>query len=210
MGADRFVIVDYGMGNLRSVLGAFRHLGCDVTISNSTRDVREAFGLILPGVGAFGEAMANLRAQGLDEAIRRAVLDDGKPLLGICLGMQLLAEFSEERGLHRGLGLLPGRVRRLSVCEGMKLPHIGWSPIRVAGGWPFPEPPDHQASFYFVHSYGLECPSDYVAATCSYGVEFTAAVRYGSIFATQFHPEKSQSAGLRLLHRFIGQAQGRP
>lgn len=207
MSASEFVVIDYGMGNLRSVRNALSFLGCDAAISGRPEDIEKAAGLILPGVGAFGEAMQNLNVRGLIEPIRRKVLDEEAPLLGICLGMQLIAERSEERGEHEGLALIPGHVRRVPAPPGLPLPHVGWNPISVVRAEPFLSGIDEGESFYFVHSYCLETEKQYVAATCNYGVDFVAAVQKGNLFATQFHPERSQTKGLRLLRNFVNFAQ---
>lgn len=207
MKPSTFVVIDYGMGNLRSVKNALNFLNCDVEISAKPGVVKAANALILPGVGAFGEAMQNLRDRGLVDAIRAAV-QRGTPMLGICLGMQLLADESEERGQHAGLGLIPGRVRRIGVSSEFRLPHVGWNPISIVRAEPYLHGIDEGESFYFVHSYALETEDTYVAATCNYGVDFVAAVQHGNVFATQFHPERSQTKGLRLLRNFVNFAQG--
>lgn len=199
-------IIDYGMGNIRSVHNALARLGCAVTTSNRAEDIAAADALILPGVGAFGEAMTNLNASGLTTPLLRAVLDDAKPILGICLGMQLLAETSEERGMSRGLGLIPGDIRLIPVPKNLRLPHIGWNSVTAARRDPlFRGVPDGSA-FYFVHSFHFECPSEYVAATTEYGGDVVAAVQKGHVMGVQFHPERSQSCGLSLLANFIAHA----
>jgi glutamine amidotransferase len=196
-------IVDYGMGNLQSVRNAFELLGCDVRMCGDPVAMREADALVLPGVGAFGEAMSNLQQKELVSPLRRAVLEEGKPLLGICLGMQLLAETSSERGNHLGLGLIPGHVRKIPVSAGFRLPHIGWNDVTVRNREPlFRDSPDVGA-FYFVHSYRFECDPGYVAAVTDYGTEITAAVQSDRVFGLQFHPERSQRKGLRLLRNFV-------
>lgn len=204
---QRFVVIDYGMGNLRSVKNALAFLGCEVVISDSADDVASAGALVLPGVGAFGEAMKNLHARGLVDPIRSAVSERGTPMLGICLGMQLIAERSDERGSHEGLGLIPGQVTRVPVPAHMPLPHVGWNPVSILREDPFFTDMEQDQSFYFVHSYRLETDEQYVAARCNYGVDFVAAVQHGNLFATQFHPERSQTNGLRLLRNFVSFAQ---
>ncbi|WP_454021053.1 imidazole glycerol phosphate synthase subunit HisH [Azospirillum sp. Marseille-Q6669] len=197
-------IVDYGMGNLASVAGAIRFLGYSATVANDAASLAAADVIILPGVGAFGQAMANLCRFGLIEALDREVHGKGKPFLGVCLGMQLLAEHSTEEGAHQGLGWIPGRVERIGQNDpGLRVPHVGWNGVS-------PGPADSlfadrgaDVAYYFDHSYHLICPPDIVAATCTYGDELVAAVHTGTIFATQFHPEKSQTAGLKLLRRFF-------
>lgn len=196
-------IVDYGMGNLQSVRNALELLGCEVGISRDPQSLLGADGLVLPGVGAFGEAMGNLRHRNLIDPLRHAVLDEGKPLLGICLGMQLLADSSDERGRFQGLSLIPGAVREIPVSGGLRLPHIGWNGVSVRK----PDPlfcciPDGGA-FYFVHSYRFECDDAHVAGVTDYGTPIIAAVQKDRIFGVQFHPERSQCKGLRLLKNYI-------
>lgn len=202
-----FVVIDYGMGNLRSVMNAFAFLGCDVAISDKPEAILGAEALVLPGVGAFGEAMTNLRQRGLVDAIRKAVIDSATPMLGICLGMQLVAEQSDERGVHEGLGLIPGRVTRLPVPAHLPLPHVGWNPVSIEREQPFFSGLEQEQSFYFVHSYHLKTDDRYVAARCDYGTNFVAAVQHENLFATQFHPERSQTNGLRLLRNFVNFVQ---
>lgn len=198
-------IIDYGMGNLRSVAKGFEKTGVDVGITNDPRTVDEASGVVLPGVGAFSDAMRNLRELGLVESIHRAVAEK-KPFLGICLGLQLLFESSEEWGTWEGLGVFPGRVRRLP--PGLKVPHMGWntlsvkSPCRLLDGIP------ENTAFYFVHSYYVE-PDDTALITCTtaYGIEFTSVAVRENVFGIQFHPEKSSAMGLRILQTFGGLVQ---
>lgn len=190
------VVVDYGIGNLGSALKAFRHLGAQAVLSGEPAALRAASLLVLPGDGAFGAAMEELRARRLLEPLLHAVRA-GTPLLGICVGMQVLFEESEEMGRHRGLALLPGRVRRLP--PGLPVPHMGWNtlaarrPHRVLEGLPDP------AYVYFVHSYFCEAAPEVVIATTDYGVELPAIVGRGHVLGLQFHPEKSQAVGLRIL-----------
>ena len=196
-------IIDYGMGNLQSVRNALERVGCEVLVSSNPATLSDADALILPGVGAFGEAMSNLHKRKLVEPLRRAVLDDGIPLLGICLGMQLLADSSEEGGNHTGLSLIPGQIRAIPESTGLHLPHIGWNDLSVCTHDPlFLDLPDKSA-FYFVHSYRFECDPAYISAITDYGVDITAAVQRDHIFGVQFHPERSQRKGLRLLRNFI-------
>ncbi len=196
-------IVDYGMGNIRSVHNAFERLGCSVSSTSSADDISAADALILPGVGAFGEAVANLDSRKLVAPILRAVRDQGKPLLGICLGMQLLADSSEERGSHKGLGLVSGSVVRLAPPGGLRVPHVGWNSIAVSRSDPLFAGTTDGDAFYFVHSYQFACASEYVAATTDYGGPVVAAVQAGRVFGVQFHPERSQSKGLTLLGNFV-------
>lgn len=199
----KIAIVDYGMGNIRSVHNAFERLGCTVTSTSSADEIAGADALILPGVGAFGEAVAQLEARRLVKPILRAVHEQGKPLLGVCLGMQLLADSSEEHGRHRGLGLVPGAVRRLEPPGGLRVPHVGWNSISVRQRDPLFSAAHDGDAFYFVHSYHYTCDDGYVAATTDYGGPIVAAVQRGHVFGVQFHPERSQSKGLALLGNFV-------
>jgi imidazole glycerol-phosphate synthase subunit HisH len=198
------VIVDYGMGNIRSVHNAFVRLGCKVTSSDKIEDLEKADALILPGVGAFGEAVGNLASRNLFGPLIHLVREQGMPILGICLGMQLLAERSNERGSFRGLGLIPGEVRKIEVPMILRLPHVGWNSVYIAKQAPlFKRVPDGCA-FYFVHSYHFVCDNkDHVAAITDYGDDIVAAVQNGCVYGVQFHPERSQTNGLALLENFI-------
>ncbi len=200
--APRLVIVDYGMGNIRSVQNAFARTGASATMSREADALLNADGIVLPGVGAFGEAVANLDAHQLVAPLREAVLERGIPLLGICLGMQLLADASEERGLHRGLGFIPGTVRRIAVPAGLRLPHVGWNSIGVRLREPLFRDVRDGDAFYFVHSYHFLTDDRYITAVTDYGRDVVAAVQRDHIFGIQFHPERSQSKGLALLAQF--------
>jgi imidazole glycerol-phosphate synthase subunit HisH len=197
-------IVDYGMGNLRSVANAFEAVGARVTISGDPAALATAERIVLPGVGAFGEAMRRLRELRLVEALGEAVLVRKRPFLGICLGMQLVADRSFEHGEHAGLGWIAGEVVRIEPSDSsLRVPHIGWNGVTMAAdrvlGRDLPKDP----TFYFVHSYQL-VPSDEhdVAGRCDYGGPVVACIERGHIFGTQFHPEKSQRAGLQMLKSF--------
>ncbi len=193
-------IVDYGSGNLRSVQKAFEQLGQPATITSDPRDVAAADRLVLPGVGAFGDAMRELRSRGLVEPIVAHIRAD-RPFFGICMGLQLLFETGLEGGRHAGLGVLPGEVVRFELPAGLKVPHMGWNAVSWRGDW---RPSDDGRYFYFVHAYHAR-PADesVIAATADYGGPFCAAIRRGNTFATQFHPEKSQAAGLDLLRTWL-------
>ena len=191
-------IIDYGMGNLRSVQKAFAYLGFQADIIGDAHLAAKADRLILPGVGAFHDAMERLRETGMDEAVLEAA-EKGKPLLGICLGMQMMFEYSEENGLWKGLGLFPGRITRLED-HGLKIPHMGWNQLDTRGGILFEQ--DTHPYVYFVHSYCAAQINQYTAATCTYGQTFTASVQKDNICATQFQPEKSGTEGLNMLRRF--------
>ena len=197
-------IIDYGMGNKHSVLNALQYLGIEAMVTPDPDKVRKADRLILPGVGAFGAAMENLRRSGLQAAMNEAVLQKGTPFLGICLGMQLVAATGTEKGQFDGLGWLPGAVRLLEPNDAqLKLPHVGWNDIRIGKELKFFSGLKKERAFYFVHSYAIQPEiADHVAATCDYGGPFAAAVYRDNIFATQFHPEKSQKNGLTLLENF--------
>jgi imidazole glycerol-phosphate synthase subunit HisH len=195
-------IVDYGRGNLGSVEKAFRRVGIPAVITEDPRVVDDAEAVVLPGDGAFHDAMASLDRLRLLPALRRA-LDGRRPFLGICLGYQLLFSTSEEFGEGRGLDIVPGAVRRLPV--GQKIPHMGWNGVEHAGDLVLFDGISSGARFYFVHSYypAPSSASDSLrVAWCEYGVRFAAAIEIGRIHATQFHPEKSQRWGLRLLENF--------
>ena len=196
-------IIDYGMGNLRNVQKAFEHIGVGARISSQADDLSRADGLILPGVGAFGDAMDNLHTAGLVEPIRQNV-QSGKPLLGICLGLQLLFEKSTEMGEHKGLGLLPGQVIRFG--NDLKVPHIGWNQLDVTARGStsllLANIPDHSYA-YFVHSYRVVPDDpDCVLTTTEYGIHFVSIVGQGNVFGAQPHPEKSQDVGLELLRNY--------
>ncbi len=193
-------IIDYGMGNLRSVQKGFERVGFKAIVTDDPRKVREADAIVLPGVGAFGAAMERLRRSGLAEEIVQAI-KDGKPYLGICLGLQLLLSESEEGGRFKGLGLIKGRVVRFQTD--VKVPHMGWNQVRIVRPNPLLKDIPDNSYFYFVHSYYV-VPEDksLIAGTTEYGVEFTSMVWHDNLFAVQFHPEKSQRLGLRILKNF--------
>ncbi len=193
-------IIDYGMGNLRSVQKGFEKLGFAAEVTSDPRVLLEAEKVVLPGVGAFPDCMRNLEEGGFVEPILR-VIREGRPFLGICLGLQLLFTESEEFGLHRGLDVIPGVVRRFP--SGQKVPHMGWNSVEHTGDLAIFDGVPSAAHFYFVHSYyPATTDSSLAVATCTYGVTFPAAVGRGPLFATQFHPEKSQRWGIRLLENF--------
>lgn len=200
----RLAIVDYGMGNLGSVWNAFAFLGCHAQITSDPREIEAAEACVLPGVGAFGEAMARLRALGLLAPLNEQIVERGKPFLGICLGMQLLAQDSSEHGFHAGLGWIQGHVEPIPAAASVRVPHVGWSETRFRPEDPIFRRIEPGACFYFDHSYHLaDCQPALVAARCDYGIEIAAVVRRGNIVATQFHPERSQRAGLKLLRNFL-------
>lgn len=188
-------VVDYGIGNLGSVTKGFRRAGAEVVLSGDPAVLREAEALVLPGDGAFGAAMAEIEGRGLVPVLQEATRR-GTPLVGICVGMQLLFEESEEHGKNRGLGLLPGRARRF---EGeLPVPHMGWNTLRARRPHPVLDGVEDGAHVYFVHSYYCDAPDDVVIASSDYGREFPAIVGRDHVLGLQFHPEKSQAVGLRI------------
>jgi imidazole glycerol-phosphate synthase subunit HisH len=203
------LIVDYGLGNLWSVKSAFEFIGASVTITADPQAVARAECLVLPGVGAFGIGMQNLHARGLVDALNEAVLGRGAPLLGICLGMQLLADASEEAPGVQGLGWIAGKVLKFRE-KNLRLPHMGFnSALPSQGDNPILPVGREAADFYFVHSYCF-VPNEeaHVLARTYYGVSFVSGVRKDNIFGVQFHPEKSQSSGLRLISDFVRFSSG--
>lgn len=200
-------IIDYGMGNLRSVQKGFEKVGFEAVVTADPLVVTEADKIVLPGVGAFPDCMRNLREGGFIEPILK-VLEEGRPFLGICLGLQLLFTESEEFGIHKGLGVIPGRVVRFpegmsEKDEELKVPHMGWNQLSVRRRPAAFEGISDGANFYFVHSYYVQ-PEDesVVATTTTYGIEFCSSIWKDNIVATQFHPEKSQDKGLAILKNF--------
>jgi glutamine amidotransferase len=190
------------MGNLRSVEKALEHVGAAATISSEAEAIRDADGLILPGVGAFPKAMERIRERSLDELVLERKEAD-IPVLGICLGLQLLFESSTELGGASGLGLLPGPVEELEA-PGLKAPHIGWSPVRWELDSPLVEGIETETAFYFVHSFAPRPEPSDLLGSAAYGSRFACAVARDNVFGVQFHPEKSSAAGLRLLSNFAG------
>jgi glutamine amidotransferase len=193
-------IADYGIGNLGSVTKAFRRCGAEVRLTGDPGELRAADAVVLPGDGAFAATMDEIESRGLVPVLRETVVR-GKPLLGICIGMQLLFEESEEHGLTRGLAFLPGRVRRF---EGdLPVPHMGWNELRPRRPHPMLDGLAAGSYVYFVHSYYCDAPADVVVASSDYGREFAAVVAKGSVLGVQFHPEKSQQVGLRMVAGFV-------
>ena len=204
--APRIAVVDYGAGNLRSVSRALARSGLAPDVTSDPTAVREADGVVLPGVGAFRDAVAKLAANGLDKAVRDAI-EAGRPYLGLCLGLQLLFEESDEHGVTPGLGLLAGRIERFPApgTPGgpARVPHIGWNDVAFSGDHAMTRRLPRRESFYFVHSYrAVPRDASIVAGVVDYGTPFAAAVATGNVFAVQFHPEKSQTAGRNLLDAF--------
>ncbi len=205
MGSMKVVIIDYKMGNLRSVQNAFSVLDCEAQIAKTPELLNKADKIVLPGVGAFGDGMANLQMYGWLEALESEVKQKGKPFLGLCVGMQVLASTGTEHGLTRGLKWIPGTVEKLESDEPtVRVPHIGWNDVRVTKKDGMYAGIGESPSFYFVHSYVLK-PDDMsvVNGFCEHGAEFVASIEKDNIWATQYHPEKSQKSGLQVLRNFL-------
>ncbi|MCP3986098.1 MAG: imidazole glycerol phosphate synthase subunit HisH [bacterium] len=205
--SPRVAVVDYGAGNLRSVTKALERSGLHAEVCGDAASVRNADAAVLPGVGAFADAVARLHTKGLDDAVREGI-EAGRPYLGLCLGLQLLFDASSEHGENAGLGLIEGRVDRFPERDSggglLRVPHIGWNEVHYSGEHPMLEALPKSDIYYFVHSYRAEpARPEGQVGVCEYGgIPFTAAAAEGSAFAVQFHPEKSQSAGQRLLDAF--------
>lgn len=195
-------IIDYGMGNLRSVSKAFEAVGHEAIITRDVVSIQNASHVVLPGVGAFGDCMTNLRQYELIEPIKAAI-QSGKPFLGICLGFQLLFTESEEFGRHEGLDILPGKVRSFSRDQALKVPHMGWNQVAIQRPCPVFEGIADESNWYFVHSFFVD-PHDkqITATTTTYGISFTSSIWKDNVVACQFHPEKSQAVGLQLIKNF--------
>jgi glutamine amidotransferase len=200
------VIVNYGIGNLDSVLRAFERCGADVAVSSNPEDLEKAHGIVLPGVGSFVPAMAKLKSTGMDAALTERALHGGTPLLGICLGFQMLTRHSEE-GEAEGLGWIGGETRRFDFTGAerpMPVPHIGWNDLAARRESPLFRDIHPDACFYFAHSFCVSCDDeDAVVARSNYGYDFVSAAQKGHIFGTQFHPEKSHAVGLQLIRNFV-------
>ncbi|MCI9441831.1 MAG: imidazole glycerol phosphate synthase subunit HisH [Ruminococcus sp.] len=196
-------IIDYDAGNIKSVEKALLHLGQKVKITDQAHEILLADKVVLPGVGAFGDAMGNLDRRGLVPIIRE-VVEKGTPFLGICLGLQLLFERSDETPGVEGLGILPGEILRIPAEEGLKIPHMGWNSLHLEHGGRLFENVSEQSYVYFVHSYYLKAAEEeIVKASTEYGVHIHASVEKGNVFACQFHPEKSSEVGLQILKNFV-------
>ena len=197
-------LLDYGVGNLHSAAKALDRAGAEVRVVPTVAEAAGAAGLVVPGVGAYGACLSGLGSAGGPAAVARW-LEGGRPLLGICVGMQLLFEASEEGPVSDGAGVVPGKIWRLT--GGVKIPHIGWDEVSVRPGSRLLAGLGDGTRFYFVHSYAPEPDGDAVAAVCDYGGRFAAAVEHGNLFGTQFHPEKSGEAGLTLLANFVNEVR---
>ncbi|MDO8468832.1 MAG: imidazole glycerol phosphate synthase subunit HisH [Candidatus Peribacter sp.] len=198
-------IIDYGVGNLTSVANAVSRLQVEVRISADPLELKNATHIILPGVGSFGEGMKGLAERGFIPALQEEVRTKKKPLLGICLGMQLLATEGFEHGHHQGLGFIPGSVRMIDTTQsGLRLPHIGWNDVAVSDRHPIARGFTHMPIFYFVHSFHLVPEqADVIAGTCEYGERIVALVQSANVCGAQFHPEKSHDDGLRIFQNFL-------
>jgi imidazole glycerol-phosphate synthase subunit HisH len=199
-------LLDYGVGNLHSAAKALDRAGAEIRVVPTVAEAAGAAGLVVPGVGAYGACLSGLASAGGPAAVA-GWLEGGRPLLGICVGMQLLFEASEEGPVSDGAGIVPGKIRRLTGGGGVKIPHIGWDEVSVRRGSRLLAGLGDGTRFYFVHSYAPEPDGDAVAAVCDYGGRFAAAVEHGNLFGTQFHPEKSGEAGLTLLANFVNQVR---
>ncbi len=198
------VIVDYGVGNVFSVQKALAKLNYEkIVISREVPDINSADALILPGVGAFDQCIKNLRKYNLNTILNEAVLIKKKPILGICVGMQLMADYSEENGNHSGLGWIPGKVVKLQVDKDIPVPHVGWNDIDINTKSKLFKRINNKCHFYFDHSYQYICDQNFVIASCNYNVPVASAIAKNNIFGVQFHPEKSQINGLKLFRSFL-------
>lgn len=197
-------IIDYGVGNLKSVEKAFQFIGADAVVSSDAEFILKADAVVLPGVGAFADAMDSLHNAGMTEVVKQ-VIAENKPFLGICLGMQLLFEYSEEGGDRvEGLGIFKGSIKQLPSDMNLKVPHMGWNHLNIVGEQDLFKNLEAAPYVYFVHSYYLKAENrELVAATTNYGIEFDVAINKDKVFATQFHPEKSGETGLTILKNFI-------
>lgn len=200
-------VVDYGVGNLFSLVSSLRFIGVRAEVTADERVLRKADGIILPGVGAFADAREKLRTSGLEPVVREEVAK-GKPFLGICLGMQMLFERSCEYGVHEGLGFIPGEVVPLRLPEGMKVPHMGWNSLQILRECPLLAHVSNGEYVYYVHSYYATGCAEHTAAVSEYGVHVTGVVARGNVYGTQFHPEKSGDTGLMILRAFKEISEG--
>ena len=197
-------VINYGLGNLLSVVKAFEKVagGRKVKVTSDPTDLKHAEYIVLPGVGNFRVGIENLINLGLADHLEQEVLEKKTPFLGICLGMQLMAETGEEDGKQRGLGWIPGKVRKLDA-KGLKVPHLGWDDIELVRDCHLFSESENGKDYYFVHSYVFDCPEQFVVAYCNYGERFPVAVQKDNLYGTQFHPEKSRELGLNILSNFI-------
>jgi glutamine amidotransferase len=199
----KIVIIDYGMGNLRNVQKGFERIGLEAKLTRNKKEIEKASGVVLPGVGAFKDCMENLKKYGLIEPLLKSI-QKGKPYLGICLGLQILFSESEEFGSHQGLGLIKGKVVKFRPDPEHKVPHMGWNTVEKEKEVPLLQGIENGDFFYFVHSYYvLPKETEWISTFTTYGEPFVSSIWKGNLFATQFHPEKSQQKGLRILENFV-------
>lgn len=197
------VIVDYGMGNIKSIVGALKHAGVDnISVSADHKELKKADKLILPGVGAFGQAMGKIKEKNLDQYLQDIVISDKKPILGICLGMQLMGKSSSEDGYNDGLGLIDGEVRKFNI-KNVRVPHVGFNQVKISKKSRLYDGFSEEADFYFTHSFRMTSDKDINQSMCIYENEFIASFEFENIVGTQFHPELSQHNGLSLFRNFI-------
>lgn len=199
---NNIVIIDYGMGNLRSVSKAINFLGYSTIITENANEIDSADAIILPGVGAFGQAMKNLSSLHIIPSLTENVIIKKKPFLGICLGMQLIALDSTEMGNNKGLGWLDAKVEAINA-DNITLPHVGWNDIKIVRQVPLFHKLNDKSNFYFDHTYHFICDESYVSSYTFYGINIVSSIQKDNIFATQFHPEKSQTLGLKLIRNFL-------
>lgn len=199
----KVAIVDYGMGNIRSIIGALKYIGVtDIAVTDDAVQLKQADKLILPGVGAFGAAIARIRERRLDDVLGQLVKKDKKPILGICLGMQLMASSSDENGYNAGLGFVEGDVRKFANM-GLRVPHVGFNQVAVKPGLKLYQGFGMHSDFYFTHSYRMKSDGSINQCLCTYGEDFVASYEVGNVAGVQFHPELSQYNGLSLLNNFF-------
>lgn len=196
-------VIDYKAGNLNSVLKAFEKIGAKSFVAQDSKDLKKADKFLLPGVGSFKEAMLNLEKLGFVEELQEQVLVQRKLILGICLGMQLFLEKGFEGGVCNGLGFIEGEVVKFKENLGLKIPHMGWNELEILKQSPLYEGIENKSDFYFVHSYHVNCKDEFASTKTEYGYKFVSSVQKDNIFGVQFHPEKSQNLGLKLLENFV-------
>lgn len=204
MSGKKIVIIDYGMGNIQSIVNALIFLGYEALLSRESEILNQADCYILPGVGAFGLAMENLKKYNLIDILEENIIVKKKPILGICLGMQLLAKSSTEISFHKGLGWIDATIEELRVTEDLRVPHVGWNAVEICQELPLFKGIASNSHFYFDHSFHMVChDKSLLSSVTIYGESITSSIQKDNIFATQFHPEKSQTAGLKLLRNFL-------
>jgi len=200
----KITIVDYGVGNTFSICNAIKYLGYkDIFISSKESEILKSDVLILPGVGAFEACKKNLTSRNLIPTLNYLVLENKIPILGVCVGMQLMATSSEENGIHLGLNWIPGKVKKFILPNEFHVPHVGWNNIDIKINNPILNQNKEESNFYFDHSYYYECENKFITSTCNYGINVTSSIQFENIFGVQFHPEKSQINGLKLFRNFL-------